>query len=75
MNELQNALSFIRKRTNFVPQIAIVLGSGLGGFSERVKVQTAVDYADIPGFPQSTVAVRHDRERARCADAGTRALL
>ena len=56
MNELQNALSFIRKRTDFVPQIAIVLGSGLGGFSERVKVQTAVDYADIPGFPQSTVA-------------------
>ena len=56
MNTLQNALDFIRTRTDAVPKIAIVLGSGLGGFSERVNVQTAVDYADIPGFPCSTVA-------------------
>lgn len=56
MNDLQNALAYIRTRTDFVPQIAIVLGSGLGGFAERVDVQTAVDYTDIPGFPHSTVA-------------------
>ncbi len=56
MNDLQNALAFLRTRTDFTPQIAIVLGSGLGGFAERVDVQTAVDYADIPGFPRSTVA-------------------
>lgn len=55
MNELQNALRFIRTKTDFVPQIAVVLGSGLGGFAQRVDVQTAVDYADIPGFPRSTV--------------------
>ncbi len=56
MNDLQNALRFIRTRTDFIPQIAIVLGSGLGGFAERVDVQSAVNYADIPGFPKSTVA-------------------
>lgn len=56
MNDHMNALRFIRTRTDFMPQIAIVLGSGLGGFAERVQVQTTVDYADIPDFPRSTVA-------------------
>lgn len=56
MTDLKKALAFIRTKTDFVPQVAIVLGSGLGGFAERVNVQAAVEYADIPDFPRSTVA-------------------
>ena len=56
MIDLKKALAYIRTRTDFSPQIAIVLGSGLGGFAERVNVQAAIDYADIPDFPHSTVA-------------------
>ena len=55
MSALQDALRYVRSRTDFVPRVAIVLGSGLGGFAEKVDVQTVVDYADIPGFPRSTV--------------------
>lgn len=55
MTDLQSALAFIRAETDFVPQIAIVLGSGLGGFAERVQVQASIDYADIPDFPRSTI--------------------
>ena len=55
MTCLEKALAYIRSRTDFVPQIAIVLGSGLGGFAERVHIRAAVDYADIPDFPHSTV--------------------
>ena len=55
MTKLQNAAAFIRTRTNCVPKIAIVLGSGLGGFADRVNVETAVEYAEIPDFPRSTV--------------------
>src|SRR5699024_5094179 len=33
----------------------LVLGSGLGGFGERLALEAAVDYKDIPGFPVSTV--------------------
>jgi purine-nucleoside phosphorylase len=55
MNELQNALNYVRTRTDFVPQIAIVLGSGLGGFAERVDVKVSIDYADVPGMPLPTI--------------------
>ena len=40
------------------PRVAVVLGSGLGGFADQLENQTAIRYADIPGWPQST-AVGH----------------
>ena len=55
MNKLQTALDSVRTRTDFVPEIALVLGSGLGGFADLVETECAVPYADIPGFPVSTV--------------------
>ena len=38
------------------PQVAIVLGSGLGGLATKVDGRQALSYQDIPGFPQPTVA-------------------
>lgn len=46
---------YVRTRTDFVPRVALVLGSGLGGFAENLDVVCEVDYSDIPGFPVSTV--------------------
>lgn len=40
---------------DFKPEIALVLGTGLGGFGSRVEPVTVVDYHDIEGFPVSTV--------------------
>lgn len=40
----------------FQPNIAIILGSGLGGLADKIKNPIIVNYADILGFPQSTVA-------------------
>ena len=45
----------VRKVTDFVPDVALVLGSGLGGFAENIKVEAEVPYSEIPGFPVSTV--------------------
>lgn len=46
----------IRKKTDFVPQIALVLGSGLGGFAEKIEKAAEIPYGDIQGFPVSTVS-------------------
>ena len=46
----------IREKTAFIPKAAIVLGSGLGGYAEQMKVEAEVAYSEIEGFPVSTVA-------------------
>ena len=44
----------VRKKTDFVPDIALVLGSGLGDFADNIDVEGVIDYKDIDGFPVST---------------------
>ncbi len=54
--KLESAYASIRRKTDFVPDIALVLGSGLGAFAdERVETEAVVEYKDIAGFPVSTV--------------------
>lgn len=45
----------IRAKVDFCPKVAIVLGSGLGALADVIQVTGTVDYADIEGFPVSTV--------------------
>jgi len=45
----------VRAQTNFVPKVALVLGSGLGGYAAEMDVKATVDYHEIKGFPVSTV--------------------
>jgi len=49
------AADVVRARFAGVPDVAIVLGTGLGGLAREIDVAAAVEYADIPGFPLSTV--------------------
>ncbi len=49
------AAAFVRARTNIEPRIAVVLGSGLGAFAERIENAVTIRYNEIPHFPQSTV--------------------
>ncbi|MBE5865041.1 MAG: purine-nucleoside phosphorylase [Lachnospiraceae bacterium] len=53
--KLTSCVEAVRARTDFVPKVAIVLGSGLGDYAKQIRVETEVSYADIPGFPVSTV--------------------
>lgn len=52
--KLQKCYGAVRERTDFVPEVALILGSGLGGFGDHVKVHSVVNYSDIEGFPVST---------------------
>jgi purine-nucleoside phosphorylase len=49
------AAAFIRTRSTLRPSIAIVLGSGLGALAGQITADATIAYADIPGFPRSTV--------------------
>lgn len=52
------AADFIFSRTKLRPQIALVLGSGLGAFADEFAGATKISYAEIPYFPRST-AIGH----------------
>lgn len=49
------AVRAVRARTNVVPDVAIILGTGLGGLAEAVAVEARIPYREIPGFPVATV--------------------
>lgn len=59
MNEeylkLQKCYESVKKKIDFKPRVALVLGSGLGDYAETIKVEATIDYHDIDGFPVSTV--------------------
>jgi purine-nucleoside phosphorylase len=51
---IASSLKAARAITSFEPEIAIILGSGLGPLAEEIEVDTAIPYANLPGFPVST---------------------
>ncbi len=52
--EIVQAADFIRDAVRITPKIAVILGSGLGGFTECVEDQIVVPYDEIPNFPTSS---------------------
>ena len=59
MNEfdikIQKALKFVKTQIPKAPKLAIILGSGLGGFADKLKNTICFPTKDIPNYPQSTV--------------------
>lgn len=53
--KLQRALACVRSKTDFVPEVGLILGSGLGALADEIDAVATVDYHDIEGFPVSTV--------------------
>lgn len=54
---VEAAAQTVRQRApGLTPRVAVVLGSGWGGLTEHVQNAVRIPYADLPGFPQATVA-------------------
>ena len=53
--KLEKCLKSIREKTDFKPEKAVILGSGLGDYAEKIKIEKIVKYTEIEGFPVSTV--------------------
>lgn len=54
--KLLNCLACVRAKTDFVPDVALILGSGLGALADEIDAVATIDYHEIEGFPVSTVA-------------------
>lgn len=54
-DRIQDAAEVVRRRTRLRPDVAIVLGTGLGGLASEVEIDAAIPYEEIPDFPLSTV--------------------
>jgi purine-nucleoside phosphorylase len=55
LEQITEATLAIRKRTQAQPRVGIILGTGLGALADRIEVETAIPYDEIPNFPLSTV--------------------
>lgn len=53
--KVQKTVHHIKERVDFAPEYGIILGSGLGGFIEEIKIEYKLYYSEIPNFPVSTV--------------------
>lgn len=52
---VEESRSFIQSKTTATPEIALILGSGLGALADQIERPTKIPYAEIPHFPVSTV--------------------
>jgi len=53
--QVQETVSFIKDKTNFTPEYGVILGSGLGSFTDDIQIEFTLPYTEIPNFPVSTV--------------------
>lgn len=53
--QVQETVDFIIEKTNFNPEYGVILGSGLGGFTNDMEIEYILPYSEIPNFPVSTV--------------------
>lgn len=71
-DRVQEAAAYVREHVSAPPQVGLILGSGLGGYADKLEHPVALDYASIPHFPRSHVQghagrlVLGTRNGARC---------
>lgn len=53
---LEKCYGCVRAKTDFVPEAALVLGSGLGDYADGIRIESVLNYSEIEDFPVSTVA-------------------
>ncbi len=55
LDRLKEAVKYLKKKYDERPEVGIVLGSGLGKFTEDIYIKKEIAYSDIPNFPVSSV--------------------
>ena len=55
LKRIREAAADVKARTSLVPEVGIILGTGLGDFADALEAEVVIPYAAIPHFPRSTV--------------------
>ncbi len=55
MERLQKTVDYLKSKISIAPEVAIILGSGLGKLADFIEDKQEISYEDIPNFPQTTV--------------------
>lgn len=53
--KLMTCLASVKEKIDFKPEVALILGSGLGDYADEIKIVQTIEYSEIKGFPVSTV--------------------
>ena len=53
--QVQETINYIKEKTGFTPEYGVILGSGLGSFTDDIQIEFTLPYIEIPNFPVSTV--------------------
>lgn len=53
--KLMTCVASVREKTDFKPEVGLILGSGLGDYADSIDIVQTIDYTEIEGFPVSTV--------------------
>lgn len=61
LKTIAKTVSYIKSRTDFIPDYGIILGTGLGRLAIEIKEEISFDYKDLPYFPVSTVESHHGK--------------
>lgn len=59
VKQIEAAVAYIRKTTDFQPEVGLILGTGLGELGNLIETDCVIPYGDVPNFVEST-ATSHD---------------
>lgn len=59
--KLMNCVNAVKSKISFQPEVALILGSGLGDYAGEMEIKETIEYSEIEGFPVSTVAGHQGR--------------
>lgn len=60
-DKLITCVNAVKQRITFQPEVALILGSGLGDYAQEMDIVETLEYSEIEGFPVSTVAGHQGR--------------
>ena len=55
LQKIKETTAFLKEKTNYMPKVGVILGTGLGGLVSEIEIEHSISYKDIPHFPVSTV--------------------